>query len=103
MTVIISIVPFFKCEALLVLGISARRRTDGRTYLLASTLLQIFKDFTLIKDRGFLINDCGFRTPMSLCTPIFKTPYSRTVTAIKGGDSWKQSSLSETSRLEGLP
>ena len=47
----------FKCEALLVLGISARRRTyvrtDARTYLLASTLLQIFKDFTLIKDRGF--------------------------------------------------
>ena len=57
---------FIKCEALLVLGISARRRTDARTdartYLLASTLLQIFKDFTLIKDRGFFINDWGFRT-----------------------------------------
>ena len=37
-------------------------RTDARTYLLASTLLQIFKDFTLIKDRGFFINDWGFRT-----------------------------------------
>ena len=37
-------------------------RTDARTYLLASTLLQIFKDFTLIKDRGFFINDLGFRT-----------------------------------------
>ena len=28
-------------------------RTGARAYLLASTLLQIFKDFTLIKDRGF--------------------------------------------------
>ena len=27
--------------------------TNARAYLLASTLLQIFKDFTLIKDRGF--------------------------------------------------
>ena len=53
--------PLFKCEALLVLGISARRPYE-RARSLASTLLQIFKDFTLIKDRGFLINDWGFRT-----------------------------------------
>ena len=87
---------FIKCEALLGLGFSARR-----TYALTSTWFTFnFKTLDSNKRLWF-----SYVYAMSLCTPIFKTPYSRfcTVNAIKGGESSEHFSLSETSRLEGSP
>ena len=82
-----------------------RALTYLRTRLLALGLLQILRICLLFRTGvSVYIYISIYLFPVSVYTNFQDAaPYSRTVSAIKGGERYKQSSLFETSRLEGSP